>query len=248
MNDGKDTAYYLYRGYKVVAVEANPGLCKMAAQKFSRELAEGRLALENVAIGEQRGEQTFFVSSVDLLSSLDPSAATRDGQTATAVPVTCVRAADLFARHGVPHFLKVDIEGGDRVCLADLNRDCRPTYLSFEDGPETEEEIPRLVSLGYKRFKLINQSGLLFQSDYEAESAFKKLDRRIHRKFRNLRQGRWYNDWEFECQSSGPFGEDADGRWVSSEELLKIRQRWRELHHRFAKPDKPFWYDVHGAL
>ena len=247
MNDGRDTAYYLHRGFRVVAVEANPSLCQAAAGKFSGAIANGWLYIENVAVGADRGELPFYVSSNDIWSSFDRSVATKSGSVCTAIQVSCLRAADLFSKHGVPHYLKIDIEGADTYCLADLNESCLPDYLSFESGPETEEDVKRLRSLGYKRFKLIGQAQLAFRSDYEPESVINKLRRRLHRKSRNLLQGRWYNDWEFQRGSSGPFGEDTDGRWVSAQKLLEIRSRWQELDTRYSSVSDSFWYDVHAA-
>jgi len=244
MNDGQDTAYYLYRGFDVVAVEANPALCATATQRFSKAVGSGALHIENVAVGMERSKLPFYVSSKDIWSSFDHSAATKEGSTCTTIEVTCVRAADLFAKYGVPYYLKIDIEGADGYCLADLDAHCLPKYVSFECGPEATEEVWRLNSLGYKRFKLINQLWKEFRSDYEPESMLRQLSRRLQRKSRNVLHGRWYNDWLFEFGSSGPFGEHTDGRWVSARELLEIRARWEELN---ARNGGSFWFDVHAA-
>jgi len=244
MNDGRDTEYYLHRGFRVVAVEANPVLCQAAARNFSTAVKDGRLIIEGVAIGRDRGELPFYISSHDIWSSFDRACATKQGSTCTTIQVSCVRMADLFLKHGVPHYLKIDIEGADTHCLADLDGSCLPDYISFEDGPETEEDLKRLYPLGYRRFKLINQSGLAFRSDFEPEPLSKRLYRRLRRKSRNVFHGRWYNDWNFQIGSSGPFGEETDGRWASIEDFLKLRHRWRELQ---SQHDGEFWYDVHAA-
>lgn len=39
-NRGEDTAYYLRKGYRVVAFEANPDLVQEGAARFERELAK----------------------------------------------------------------------------------------------------------------------------------------------------------------------------------------------------------------
>ncbi len=36
MNNGDDTAYYLFRGFDVVAIEANPALCARARRRLPR--------------------------------------------------------------------------------------------------------------------------------------------------------------------------------------------------------------------
>src|ERR1019366_7696782 len=189
MNDGKDAAYYLYRGFDVVAVEANPALCAIATERFSEAVGLGRLHIENVAVGMDRGKLPFYVSSKDIWSSFDYSAATKEDSTCTTIEVTCARAADLFAKYGVPYYLKIDIEGADGYCLDDLDADCLPKYVSFECGPEAPEEVQRLSSLGFKRFKLINQLWQEFRSDYEPESTLRQMRRRLQRKTRNVLRG-----------------------------------------------------------
>ena len=42
-NNGDDTAYYLEKGFNVVAVEANPSLCATLASRFAAEIRDGRL-------------------------------------------------------------------------------------------------------------------------------------------------------------------------------------------------------------
>lgn len=42
MNNGDDSAYYLSKGYRVIAVEANPALVEKARIRFAREIATGR--------------------------------------------------------------------------------------------------------------------------------------------------------------------------------------------------------------
>lgn len=38
--DGGDTAYYLFRGYNVVAVDANPVMVEKARTQFAKEIKE----------------------------------------------------------------------------------------------------------------------------------------------------------------------------------------------------------------
>jgi hypothetical protein len=47
MNNGDDTAYYLSRGFRTVAIEANPELVKYAKARFARKIASGRLIILN---------------------------------------------------------------------------------------------------------------------------------------------------------------------------------------------------------
>jgi hypothetical protein len=45
MNNGDDTAYYLQRGFRVLAIEANSDLVANAATRFAREIGTRRLML-----------------------------------------------------------------------------------------------------------------------------------------------------------------------------------------------------------
>ena len=72
MNNGDDTAYYLWRGFRVVAIEPNPELVATAANRFRREIEAGYLKILNVGIAAEQGELPFWVCQTDSrLSSFD---------------------------------------------------------------------------------------------------------------------------------------------------------------------------------
>jgi FkbM family methyltransferase len=122
MHNGNDTAYYLSLGHQVVAVEANPALCDLACTRFSAELTAGRLVLEQVAIAPMTGETPFYVTvGKNEWSSLDRIMASRSGHATTEVTVQAAPMSDLFCRHGISYYLKIDIERGDWVCLDALD-------------------------------------------------------------------------------------------------------------------------------
>ena len=50
MHNGDDTAFYLERGFRVIAVEANPDLCEQNSVRFKRMLSRGELVIVNKAI------------------------------------------------------------------------------------------------------------------------------------------------------------------------------------------------------
>ncbi|MCI0628014.1 MAG: FkbM family methyltransferase, partial [Acidobacteria bacterium] len=112
---GNDTAHYLRRGFRVVAVEAHPGLAAALRDRFAREIRSGHLVIEAVAVGPDQGEVSLCVveGNDGVWSSILPGEARKHGLPVREVRVPSVRFADLLARHGVPYFLKVDIEGAD---------------------------------------------------------------------------------------------------------------------------------------
>ena len=50
MHAGRDTEFYLKKGFKVIAVEANPILVEKAKAKFKDEINAGRLVIVDKAI------------------------------------------------------------------------------------------------------------------------------------------------------------------------------------------------------
>jgi hypothetical protein len=82
------------------------------------------------------------------------------------VAVPAVRFEDILAEVGMPHYLKVDIEGFDMLCVRVLRAfDDRPDFLSIEsavsslDAPfeKVFDELAELWPLGYRPFAYVNQ-------------------------------------------------------------------------------------------
>ena len=121
MNNGDDTAYYLGRGFNVIALDANPTLCETARRRFTAAVDEGRLAIVHAAIAAQTGEIIFHVNlDNDHWSSLDIGWAGRDASRCQDIRVPCVTLPSLFGEFGVPHYLKIDVEGADQTVLDQL--------------------------------------------------------------------------------------------------------------------------------
>src|SRR5262249_8664579 len=146
----------------------------------------------------------------------------RQGSRCHAVDVESVRLDTLIRQYGVPHYLKIDIEGHDRICLDGLQPSECPPYISCE-LTHTDNLIDRLYELGYRRFKLVNQSTYTDATPvFENEIGFRavrKLCVLLPAMKRALPDG-WRADFDtfarrrgyaFAEGSSGPFGEDTFG-------------------------------------
>lgn len=210
MHVGQDTAYYLEKGFDVVAIEANPTLVEAARERFAAELDTGRLRIVHAAIAEQQGTATLAIADdASIWSSLSEAFVRRNEAFGTEyrnVEVPARRFDDILEEVGMPYYLKVDIEGLDMVCVRALHRfDERPAYVSLESNvsvggaryADVFDELAHLWALGYRRFKYVDQ--------------------RRHPSVR-LRapagEGR-YVDARFSEDSSGPFGAETPGRWWS---------------------------------
>jgi len=55
MFNGDDTDYYLKKGFRVVGIEANPHLIPQLTERFSADIEQKCLVIENVAVAEIEG-------------------------------------------------------------------------------------------------------------------------------------------------------------------------------------------------
>ena len=239
--DGTDTAYYLELG-KVVAVEANPRLVQRGEQRFGAEIKSGRLTVVHAAISTDTTPVELTVSADDLGASSMFHDRVADRQPAGSFTAPGLPILDLMKQYGVPEYMKVDIEGADRFCVLHLARDTRPRYLSFEIGPDVDELLEHVRSIGYTRFKIINQVRLRELAN--EESIRDRVVMRVARSFgvgepRQIRRaGRFFSAG----LCSGPVPWKTDGRWYSGDETIA---RWRE---RRARDGYLPHYDIHAAL
>lgn len=158
--DGADTAYYLSKGFRVIAVEADPSLAATLQRRFADAIADGSCVVVNAAIAERSGETTFYVcDDIPLWSSSDAAHAARHGVATRPVAVRCETMGALFAQYGTPDFLKVDIEGLDHLAILAIPETHPPAHVSFECGPESLPLVLHMARLGYTRFRLVNQQG-----------------------------------------------------------------------------------------
>jgi FkbM family methyltransferase len=221
MCDGADTAFYLAKGFRVIAVEANPALVKRAAERFVTQVDNGSLKIVSNAIGKVGGRTRFFVHRTK-----DDWSTLREGQWSTdeadLIEVDCVTLDSILRQHGIPYYLKIDIEGSDEHAISALwNVSDLPFYVSAE--AQTPAIIQQLYELGYRAFKLVDQSPA-------QRSALPWIPK----------EGR-YVQMTFGGYHSGPFGEETPGEWKTREEVLA------EYRRELAKKE-PSWYDFHAKL
>ena len=60
MHIGRDTNFYLQKGFKVVAVEASPVLAKQSEERFRDHISSGQLTIVNKALVEDQTESVEF--------------------------------------------------------------------------------------------------------------------------------------------------------------------------------------------
>jgi FkbM family methyltransferase len=208
LHRGEDSAYYLALGYRVVGFEANPELVSHCRERFACDIEEGRFILVDGAItAGSVGRVSFFRHPDSVFGTTSTAWATRNERlgVSQAIDVPAVDFAECLRQFGVPYFLKVDIEGADRLCFEALYTVSeRPVYLSLEsekvDFDALVEEFDMLADLGYNRFAVVQQA------------AITRIDNAT-------RIDRSHTPYTFERDTSGPFGQDI-GPWLSRDEAL----------------------------
>lgn len=258
---GQDTAHYLSKGFRVVAVEANPQLADLGRRRFAREIETGRLTIEDAAVAPHDGSVTLWVNEHnDEWSSIDQAVGARDGTgrgevsaaaavgVAHPVEVTAVRFEDLLDRHGVPYYLKIDIERADIHCIRALDPDDLPQYLSIE--AHTLDYFCVLHQLGYRDFKCVdqerhNRAPMPLTNETLAGRTVRWLDHYVTagRREAGRRLGR--SEGPFPLGSSGPFGEDTPGPWLPLDDAVYEWLHWNRRRTRRGTMNMYSWYDVH---
>jgi len=113
--------------------------------------------------------------------------------------------SDIISRYGCPHYLKIDVEGADMLCVDALTSlDCRPKFISIESTKTSWlgllNEFKTLDKLGYTKFKVVDQ--------------------------RRHKSGQFRNtlgqpiSFAFEKGASGAFGEDLEGKWLTKTQAI----------------------------
>jgi FkbM family methyltransferase len=250
LHDGGDTGHYLREGCRVVAIDANPIMCAAAQAKFRDYIRTGQLTVINCGVTEHKGDLQFWVcDDASEWSSFRLDMASRKGSKHHAVTVESVPINDIVNECGVPDYMKIDIEGYDRICIGGLRSATSPKYISIEmDHIQGNRDIQRLYDLGYRGFKVICQSNAWHQATIEniwvyiqlAEKHFvprcwSSAKRSISRCFYGRRFG-----------ESGPWGEKTSGAWHSVDHAQSVWSILHEIEIRLGIDGFGNWYDIHA--
>ena len=254
MHQAEDTDFYLRKGFRVVAVEADPDLCAAASRRYPDEIRSGQLVIVNNAIADRSGQVTFYRNEYSPWSTLRPDWVERNrslGADSVEVRVEAATLATLFERYGTPYYVKIDIEGMDLVALESIvDRADKPVYVSLESSKVSFADLKREFDIlrrgGYGSFKLVPQHQVSHQVPPKP-----------------AREGQ-YVAHRFNGHASGLFGEEAPGRWLDADAAIEA---YRSIFFRyFLTGDDPYvrsrlarallnrvgfragWYDTHAKL
>ena len=163
---GEDTAYYLQRGYKVIAVDAVEKLLFQGAQKFENAISNKMLILHQALISSEKKENApFYESPNSQWNSANKDIAERNGMKAKKTLMSSITIDDLIDQYGTPYYCKIYIEGNDILALRGITKR-KPQFISVESecfGDHEDSEtvtfltLDALRDMGYTRFKLVDQ-------------------------------------------------------------------------------------------
>lgn len=223
-HNGDDTNFYLSKGFKVVAVEANPKLVEQGQTRFENAISSGKLELVNKALFDKSNkQQKFYINKRSSnVSSLYKKIAESDGTKSRSIYVTTTNLNELFEQFGIPFYMKTDVEGADvHVANSLIEAKAKPKYVSFELSRTFFLEIFSALNLaGYKKFQLVNQL---------ANPTRKNGD--------------------FGDHSSGPFGPYLPkNKWIQFDDALARYLKFKELRDIDAEELALGWLDLHAKL
>lgn len=260
---GEDTSFYLAKGYRVAAFEANPSLVQALEARFADAIAGGRLRIFSgilKADAEPGEKMRFYVNQGQTnWGTADPEWMERNkslGAESVPIDVDTVNLETVMREIGVPLYAKIDIQGLDYAILGAFHAfEERPRFISVASDKVRFEgvvnEVKLLSDLGYKRFQAVQQRWIPGST---IETTTVTGEPVAHR---------------FEMHSSGPFGEDLAGEWVDAQRIIEIyRPIFRDyrlfgdhswLQRRFGRAPMavlerltrrpmPGWYDTHARM
>ena len=177
---GDRVAAFRRLGARVIAVEPQPALVRTLRLLYGRDRA---VTVEPVALGRSEGTIELRINIDNPTVSTASEAFIRAAEGAPGweaqawtrtigVPITTLDA--LIARHGMPAYIKIDVEGFEAEVLAGLTQP--PRAISFEfttiQSDVAAACIKRCAELGYARYNaMLGESHELVQPDWVSADA-----------------------------------------------------------------------------
>jgi FkbM family methyltransferase len=158
---GDRTACFRRLGARVIALEPQPDCAALLRAEFAED---AQVQIVEAAIGAQQGSArlhrneanpTVSTLSTEFIAAARDAEGWREQNWTSEIDVPVRTLDDLIATHGVPHFIKIDIEGFEYEALKGMQQGV--PALSFEFTTIQRDVaracIARLGELGYRSFR-----------------------------------------------------------------------------------------------
>jgi FkbM family methyltransferase len=161
-NVGNRVAPLLELGARVVAIEPQDDCCKALQKKFGKDIV-----IVKKGIGGKEGVRSFYISNSNTISSfsekwINSVKANRfkDYIWEKVVEIQMTTLDKLIEEFGVPHFIKIDVEGYELEALKGLTKPIK--MISFE------YTVPEQTDVALKCIEQIERHAQSIECNYSA--------------------------------------------------------------------------------
>ena len=235
-NNGDDIPYYLKKGNRVVAVEANPSLASHIRDRFAKEILLNKVVVVNKALTKEEivGAVPFYVHKTNDVLSQFPRPSLDNFGDFHEIFVPSQRASEIIKEFGDPYYVKIDIESYDQAILEDIfSSNLRPAFISAESH-NIEVFASLVASGGYKSFKLVDGASVANEYEQHSITTSQGLER-----------------YSFPHHSAGPFGDDIRGPWLTANNMFNLLANeglgWKDIHATNTAAPDPQYIPVPGG-
>lgn len=230
--NGQDSLNYIKKGYKVVAVEANPILYRKYKKKLSSYIRSKKLILLNKIFLNSRERDYFYYNPYEIFrGSVKKKLASSKGFSKKMFNISfkkkiikcqlpCIDLPGLVKEYGMPYYIKFDMDGVEKSLIDGLfELKKKPKYLSVEfDKGHSSYFLKSIKKMKYKKFLFVNQ---IYNKSNDSYFSF--------------------------INSSGDFGPHLNQKYYSFSKAQKIYKMFRKLRDIDQRNLSPGWLDLHVA-
>ncbi len=159
-NIGEYTKTLLQLGASVVAVDPQPSAIEELNARFANN---PRVKIEPVALGSEPGTATLYIREHHGMTGLYENLGSKHVKTAQ---IEVDTLDNLMSRHGIPHYIKIDVEGHEFEVIKGLNTAIPHMsveyHLNDDDCEQKFALIAQLARTTTLRFNILPQGSTHF--------------------------------------------------------------------------------------